>query len=254
MKIATYEKLYNFFTKLNYSLNLINNNVFILKDNIDDKKYHRLKNYSPSLFNDVIEFNIYNSLYVFLMNNKNNLVVMNKGNGLGYMLTTNDTIKSVPIFDLTLTENNNIINEHKFEIKLYENVIEKLKEKEEVNKKNYKQYKNDLKCLNEYLEWFKQQKINNSAEWDVFSEKYVRLVNYINPKNYNIKDFEPYIDEKIKSEEELKRFRQYFNYMFFEYSGLNYEKDFVLEDDGSKTFVKNFDTEQRRISLNIKIL
>lgn len=254
MKIITYEKLHNIINKINYPLNLINNNVFILKENLDNKQYEKLKNYHSSLFNDLIDFKIYNGLYNFVNKNKNNLEIINKKQQLGYMLTTKDKIKSVPIFDLTLTENNNKINEHKFEIKIYENVIEKLKENEELNKRNYNQYKNDLKCLNEYLEWLKKQKINNSAEWVILSEKYVRLVNYVTPKNYNIKDFEPFVDEKIESEKELKRFRQYFNYMFFEYCGLNFEKDFVLEKDGTKTFVKNYDIDKRRTSLNIKIL
>ena len=42
--------------------------------------------------------------------------------------------------------------------------------------------------------------------------------------------------------------------MFFEYCGLNFEKDFVLEKDGTKIFVKNYDIDERRTSLNIKIL
>lgn len=254
MKIITYEKLHNIINKINYPLNLVNNNVFILKENLDNKQYEKLKNYHSSLFNDLIDFKIYNGLYNFVNKNKNNLEIINKKQQLGYMLTTKDKIKSVPIFDLTLTENNNKINEHKFEIKIYENVIEKLKENEELNKRNYTQYKNDLKCLNEYLEWLKKQKINNSSEWVILSEKYVRLVNHVTPKNYNIKDFDPFVDEKIKSEEELKRFRQYFNYMFFEYCGLNFEKDFVLDKDGTKIFVKNYDIDKRRTSLNIKIL
>ena len=53
----------------------------------------------------------------------------------------------------------NYENMYKIDYELLIKAYDKIKE--EVNKKNYKQYKNDLKCLNEYLEWFKQQKICN---------------------------------------------------------------------------------------------